>query len=136
MAQSHYRFEDIATITKETLQVIGRLIPATVTEPGPLLHQFPRYVFEELHNLAALIARDHSCEFKEVINQMAALQRVCAALDPSLSADAVDGEMSPVVIEPSHLDLIRSLVSNLEFTLLGTILSQEQPSSPAKPSAP
>lgn len=132
MAQGRYRFEDIAAITKETLQIIQKLIPQSVSKPATehdalLLHRFPRYVYEELYNLVHLIERSPTSEFKELISQMTAIKNVCRSLDPSLNPESGE-DLSPVVVEPSHLDLIRSLVNNLEFSLLGVILSRGQPS--------
>lgn len=137
MAQGRYRFEDIAAITKETLQIIQKLIPRSVTKPATaqdalLLHRFPRYVYEELYNLVHLIERSPASEFKELISQMTAIKNVCRTLDPSLNPEH-DESPTPIVVEPSHLDLIRSLINNLEFSLLGVILSRGQPAQMAEP---
>lgn len=127
MGQSRHRFEDLIAITKETLQIIQRLIPASVTLSTPNeateLHKFPRYVFEELHNLRQLITAHADPAFDELLGRMTTLQNICRSLDPAL-AGAEDGDITPIVIEPSHLDLIRSVVSNLEFSLLGLIMTE------------
>lgn len=127
MGQSRHRFEDLTAIIKETLQIIQSLIPpaATLTATGRFteLHKFPRYVFEELHNLQQLIKPHGDPAFDDLLSHMATLKNICRSLDPSL-ADAQDGEITPIVIEPSHLDLIRSVVSNMEFSLLGLIMTR------------
>lgn len=129
MAQGRYRFEDLTAICKETLQIITKLVPASVTSERRgsrrELHKFPRYVFEELHNLTRLLKEYPEPVFDELLSHMAALSRICKTLDPSLNGEK-DGEITPIVIEPSHLDLIRSVVSNMEFSLLGVILSRGQ----------
>lgn len=142
MGQSRHRFEDLIAITKETLQIIQSLIPASVTLKPPhktkaaTLHKFPRYVFEELHNLQQLITAHADPAFDELLGRMTTLMNICRSLDPAL-AGAEDGEITPIVIEPSHLDLIRSVVSNLEFSLLGLIMTaaQSRPDSSTDPQA-
>lgn len=146
MGQSRHRFEDMTAICRETLQIIHSLIPPSATLGSPQkiaeLHRFPRYVFEELHNLSQLVKSHGDPAFDELLRQMATLAQICRSLDPSLAAspdaaspDAAnqDAAITPIVIEPSHLDLIRSVVSNMDFSLLGLIMTRGQPQPGSSP---
>lgn len=134
MGQSRHRFEDMTAICRETLQIIQSLIPPSATlgslKNNAELHKFPRYVFEELHNLSQLVKSHGDPAFDELLGQMAILAKICRSLDPSLAASSdassQDAAITPIVIEPSHLDLIRSVVSNMDFSLLGLIMTRGQ----------
>lgn len=141
MGQSRHRFEDMTAICRETLQIIHSLIPPSATLGSPQkiaeLHRFPRYVFEELHNLSQLVKSHGDPAFDELLRQMATLAQICRSLDPSLAANQEaanqDAAITPIVIEPSHLDLIRSVVSNMDFSLLGLIMTRGQPQPGSSP---